>query len=122
MEILRFFVATCVLVGTSVVPAQAEPEPAETEFFMNLLAKGGQEQKITEALIAKIGEGIFWANSYDETIRKQPPVYCQPEQLRVTTDQYVQIFKDYVAANPDARKKPAGYTMLFGLQRAFPCK
>jgi hypothetical protein len=122
MNILRFFTATCVLVAIAAVPSYADPDQAETEYYTNLLGKSGQEREIAAIVIAKIGNGIFWANAYDETIRKQPPLYCQPDHLTVTTEQYVQIFKDYVAANPDAREKPAGYTMLFGLQRAFPCK
>lgn len=67
-----------------------------------------------------IADGIEWSNTRLKT-NGQKQLYCPPEKLAMTVDQYRSIFVRYVKENPSEGKFPAGLVMLEALVETFPC-
>lgn len=67
-----------------------------------------------------IADGIEWSNIRLQS-NGQKKLYCPPEKLAMTVDQYRSIFVRYVKENPSEGQFPAGLVMLEALVETFPC-
>jgi hypothetical protein len=104
------FCATLLLVS----PARAEP--AATDFLKSL--DGGDESGLV--YLNGIAQGIDWTEALlEQSGRKR--LYCGPEKLSFTPDQYASILREYVKRNPKAGGLPIGGAMLFAMIDTFPC-
>ena len=81
-----------------------------------------QEGLVYLSYIRGMKDGFLWSSTltranFGEQIRN----YCFPENLVMTTDNLVQIGKDYLAENPAAYSDHFGLRMVMALEDAFPC-
>ncbi len=73
---------------------------------------------IREVYLSGMGEGMSWLNS-----DAHPKVYCAPEMLGLSGQNYIDILENYVSRNSDpaVRRQELGLLLLFALQEVFPC-
>ena len=86
--------------------------------FLELLSGNNRSAKVW---FAGVGNGFSWANSMLIS-SGQTRLYCPPENLTITTDQEVEIFKSGLEHHPKWKEFPAGLIMLKSLIETFPCK
>ena len=69
-----------------------------------------------------VGEGLSWANARVRT-NKLPLLYCQPEHLAITKENFMQILDDEIKRPGTSYKDqtPIELILLEGLIRTFPC-
>ena len=87
--------------------------------YDTMLVKQDREQ--VESLISGMQIGMLWANA-ELRHRKQPLLYCQPEKLRITAPQMVDMLRKTIRENPRLGDYPIGLAVLTTLQDTFPCK
>ena len=84
-----------------------------------------QVVQVTKKLVFALGEGMLWANG--EANRAGSPVYCQPENLALGEDNYVDILNRVIrtVSNPANQAEvddyPVGGLLIQGLKMTFPC-
>jgi hypothetical protein len=73
-----------------------------------------------------LGEGISWANT-ENVVLKMPALYCQPENLILTQENYIDVLNRQIEAKRMTTKAatldetPIGLLLTLGLREAFPC-
>ncbi len=68
-----------------------------------------------------LGEGITWMDAKMKTdlgIR----YYCPPQNIALNEENYLDIAKSFVKANPYAEQSPFGWLLITALKETFPCK
>ena len=73
-----------------------------------------------QVYVTGIGIGFFWANVELGT-NKKPLLYCQPPELKLGMQNYLEILDDEAKKAPHTGESEIGLTLLMGLQRVFPC-
>lgn len=81
------------------------------------------ESKTVLAMVGSAGEAFGWYN-LELKARGEHPLYCAPEKLAITREQYMEILKRKVAED---KQKSADFRswplfLLNGLIDTFPCK
>jgi len=74
--------------------------------------------------IGGVGEGIFWANDKNKNLGISP-LYCQPDKLTLSADNYLNILQRFIQDNKALKKHPEApveLLLLEGLIETFPCK
>lgn len=79
--------------------------------------------QIFKAYISGVGMGIFWANAQLQSTG-QPLLYCPPEKLVLTTENYLRILQETINKYENIIKSDTCVEMLLlkGLTETFPCK
>ncbi|MDL2409949.1 hypothetical protein PY650_30905 [Rhizobium calliandrae] len=75
-------------------------------------------------VVAAAGRGLEAANSELER-RGQPKLYCQPDHMAITPDQYVSFLANYTERNPQAGTMQAAFyslVLLYAMVDVLPCK
>jgi hypothetical protein len=66
-------------------------------------------------------DGIQWSNA--SLIKKNTePLYCPPDNLGLGTGNAIQIIDYEIKSMPPKKDLQISLLLLFGLQKAFPCK
>jgi len=99
------------LVGFLALSSQAKAEASANQFLNN------QNPEYAEALLDAMATGISWANSHIDK-----PMYCPPSNLAITSQQHMEILRQYIQHSPSRGDYPAGAVMIRALEYAFPCK
>ena len=107
------------LAGAALISSPASAEP-DASTFLQRIDQGGAQGEIAKHTLSAYENGLGWANAHLEN-EGQRRLYCPPGQLALTPDQVVDIFRRFVARNPEAGNSPAGMVLLFALQDTFPC-
>jgi hypothetical protein len=70
-----------------------------------------------------VGVGFERVNAYLSEV-KRAPLYCQPEKMTLTSEDYLNIIQDSIRKNKDTIKfnYPIEMILLRGLMEKFPCK
>ena len=74
--------------------------------------------------ISGVGEVIFWANNRMRNLGMSP-LYCQPDKLALSSDNYLDILQRFIQENKALKKHPESpveLLLLEGLIQTFPCK
>lgn len=74
--------------------------------------------------VAQVGDALGWANSLLVN-RKQTPIFCPPDNLSISDDQYWTIIEVYLDRHPEDRKLPENawnMVAVTSLMYTFPCK
>jgi hypothetical protein len=98
--------AGCVFLS---VPANAE---GSADQFLN-----NQNPKLAETLLNAIATGISASNSH---VDKR--MYCPPGNLAITSQQYMEILRQFIQQNPRMGGYPAASVMIRALNHTFPCQ
>ena len=80
-----------------------------------------EARELLQLHIGSIGRGIFWANTYMQE-SSGTLMYCPPEKLVVTTQQYVDILRQHVRREPKEGDLPTGLALLRALISIYPCQ
>lgn len=112
---MKLFVTVILLLVTLTIDTQAE-----------LLLKDYEEvkeQQEFKTYIYGVGVGFEWANTILEG-RKQAPLYCPPDKLALTEENFLGILDGTInekgtILGPDA---PVESILVVGLAETFPCK
>jgi hypothetical protein len=88
-------------------------------------AAGTDIGKGNKSYINGVGNGYAWANG-ELANRSQPLLFCAPDKLALTEDNFVAILNDEIDKHPGAIKgysddTPIEFILLHGLQHVFPC-
>jgi hypothetical protein len=68
-----------------------------------------------------ITEGISWYNT--AIGRNDGALFCEPPNLAITQEQYIDIMERYLEANPSLKKMGfAGTILIRALKDTFPCR
>lgn len=89
------------------------------------------EKSVIKIYVGGVGEGFGWANSELQS-RKDKPLFCQPQKLALTNENYIRILDDELEiwekniTDESERKKffdkvTIEPLLLQGLKRTFPC-
>lgn len=84
---------------------------------------GADEEKSTMTdLIGFMGQGMEEANIRLKELKRRP-IFCPPEKLHITTQQYFSIFRNFVEEHKleDKSEKAIRPILLFSLEATFPC-
>lgn len=68
--------------------------------------------------ISGVAVGISWANT---ALDAGSQLYCPPEKLALTVDNYVSILDAYIANRNPGASDPLEMHLLKSLMQAFPC-
>ena len=74
-----------------------------------------------EIYFTAMGVAFSWSNGYIRA-NGDTSMYCQPEKLALSGQQYVEILRDHVRDNSRAGDLPVGFAMLQALSSIFPCQ
>ena len=97
---------------------------AEMKVWYYLLTKDRKDE-ITKNYVRGLGEGILEANT--QATLKGIPLYCQPEKLALTTENYIDMIDRQIETakryHKDEELRELGISMLLMLQllETFPC-
>lgn len=88
--------------------------------------KSTKDTETFKSYIAGVGNGFGWANTFLGT-KGEPPLYCQPNKLSMTAENYLQILQKFIQENKELTDKlgPDCFVemlLLQGLIETFPCK
>jgi hypothetical protein len=113
------------LLGFSLVSAIAEnttPKINSTRFALDAYDKKlvAADRRQIETLIGGMQIGLMWANAFLKN-RGQPMLYCQPENLKITDTQMIDMMREAMKDKPKWGDFPLGMMVVATLQRAFPC-
>ena len=84
---------------------------------------GSQSRGLQKIYLVAVGEGFKWANAALAS-RKQPLLFCAPEQLPLAAENYAQLVDDALLSNRAkylANELPIEAILLFELQTKLPC-
>lgn len=97
----------------------ASPAWAQTDAraYMQQIDNGSE---LHLQMLSAIAEGITLAN-VQVAIRKQPPLFCPPQEMVFTNDQYAEIARQYLKKRPQMGVYPVGLVMVRALVLTFPC-
>lgn len=96
--------------------------PAAAEITANeAISLAESKSELAIATISSMANGMSWMNVELEFSGKGP-VYCQPDKLAITDDQYVIILKEHIMRNPRMANSSLGLALLNALKDTFPCK
>jgi hypothetical protein len=76
--------------------------------------------RLSLLVLGSYGTGITAANAYVLS-EKGAPIFCPPQRLAITNEQYVQMLRDLLKAIPKFGDYPVTVALLFASKRAFPC-
>jgi hypothetical protein len=102
------------LVGCIFLATEANAEATAKEFLSS------PPSDLKEMLAGVLGLGFYWSNTFLEADGGKP-MYCPPQKLAITSQQYMEILRQHVQENPQSGDQPAGYAMLLALRDTFPC-
>jgi hypothetical protein len=97
-------------------------EGSTAELFQVYDRSEWETRKQIETLLAMTENGLKAANIYLSTVRKEPALFCQPDQLHLAGRQLMNILRDGVKADESLARKPWGLALLVSLQGTFPCR
>jgi len=86
-------------------------------------ASGSPNRNLQRIYLLAVGEGFKWANASLGS-QKQPLLFCAPEQLPLTPENYAQLIDSALSSNRDkyiANELPVEAILLFQLQSKLPC-
>jgi len=96
-------------------PAQAE---VDLKTLLQSYVQGDDgKKKDIEALVGSLGLGMSWTNQ----AIKGRKLYCQPNELALTDNQYMQMLMAAYLKVKTLHDAPFGLVLLRTLQSQFPC-
>ena len=113
---MRTILAAVFLLGM----VQPATSGAVTDFLKLHDEPLGQHGAETE--IMGLQAGFTEANAYLTGTRKEAPMFCQPENLRLTADQLIDMLRRGVDKQPDLDQFDLASALLAVMQRTFPCQ
>jgi hypothetical protein len=111
---LGVWVLTLIILATTRTIGHAEFTLKDYERFR------GKEMLLT--YISGVGRGYTWTNTWLQT-RKQPLLFCPPEDLAIRGENFVDILDNQIAwmGERGLSSTSMELTLLKGLMRVFPC-
>ena len=113
---MRTILAAVFLLGL----VQPATSGAVTDFLKLHDEPLGQGRAETE--IMGLQAGFTEANAYLTGTRKEPPMFCQPENLRLTADQLIDMLRRRLDEQPELDQSDLASALLAVMQRTFPCQ
>jgi len=113
---MRTIFAAALLLGM----AQPAPCSTITDYLKLHDEPLGREQ--TETELVGIQTGFMEANKFLAGMRREAPMYCQPETLHLTADQLVDMLRRGLKEQPEIDDDDLPSALLFVMQRTFPCE
>jgi hypothetical protein len=109
------------ILTTAFLAAMAQPAMcgAVTDFLKLHDEPLGESRAETEIL--GMQAGFAEANRYLSGTRKEPPMFCQPENLSLTADQLVDMLRRDVDTQPELDEDDLASALLVVMQHTFPC-
>lgn len=92
------------------------------EFLRNYDAASANERQAGQAVALSAADGMEWVNAFLKAQRKEEPIFCVPEKLRLTGAQVVDVVRRQVEHNAALGSQPFGFALLAGLLATFPCQ
>jgi len=102
------------LMGCLVLSGPASAEGTANE----VLSAPSRELKI---YFTAMGVAFSWSNGYIRA-KGGTPMYCQPEELALSGQQYIEILRNHIQDNSQAGDLPVGFALLQALSSIFPCQ
>ncbi|MBJ6128557.1 Rap1a/Tai family immunity protein [Microvirga splendida] len=106
-----FFVAVAAFVG---IATSAHAELSVREFLKNA------DDPLNLAYITGLSNGMGWYATADN-YHHGKTLFCEPTKVRLVSEQYVGVLRDYVKTRPKMMADPVGGVLILALQDAFPC-
>ena len=100
---------------------KAQNQTTIGEFLKEYDAANSDKKTQLEREILGVEYGFILANGHLEGVRKQPRLYCQPDQLSMTGPQIVSMLRRQTQQQPESEKWPTGAGMLQTYINTFPC-
>jgi hypothetical protein len=105
------------------ISCTAEAYADSTAHDVNELIRISEEDDRFKGLLTGAGRAFDGLRAYN-IINKKQPLYCQPQNLVITGDQYIRITSSFIEKYPNYGKldlNAFGYVMLEALIDTFPC-
>ena len=112
-----FLSAMAMIIATSTI-ANCEPKANDLLEFIDSDHEDLHQAATT--YMNGLSRGLFWAN-VRLAASERAQLYCEPDNLSLTSDQIVSIFRNYMAKNSSDGEEPAGMILMFALKDVFPC-
>lgn len=105
------------ILAAALLFAAAGPASADIDADTILAVR---KSELAQAHVRGLGEAFGWANARINRAGGQE-LFCAPPKLGITVEQYMAILAEEVRLEPRLSGRPAGYALLRGLERVFPC-
>lgn len=92
--------------------------PAQAEVRVSVILETPKSEAV-RTYVKGLGDAFGWANARLRQTGR--PLFCVPENLTITPEQYIEIIRQEVLRGPDFRTMYAGVVLMGGLERTFPC-
>ena len=122
MQLRLLFGAVLVVAATGAHSARADVGDA----LRTLRSGTPQEKQVLMLLITGEEDGFEATNRYLSSKRREPPLYCPPAKLSLTSEQLIDILQRFVTAKsaeiPRIDAAPLADALLYALEDALPCR
>jgi hypothetical protein len=118
---MKFFAALAGAMLLAFCPLDARAESTVKEFLKKYDASNAEERVGLEIIVSRTENGFAWANSYLQGVRKDKPLYCEPNNFLPTGSEIVEMMRREAKTKPEAGSYLLGYGILVSLQKRFPC-
>jgi hypothetical protein len=99
----------------------ANAEMTVNELLKDYDSANAERRRFIEMLVSENANGISWTNVFLEEVRKEKPLYCQPDALVLTGPQILDMLRRDAKEFPETGGHPFGYGILAVSMRVFPC-
>jgi hypothetical protein len=119
----RIFAAILVLAG-ALIPltlARAEHMLSVREFLASYDKHNAIERGLEQGELRAFMDALMWTNTYMIGVRKERPLFCQPDELSIEPAQLVRMLRDAAKDSDFIADAPFGMGVLLTFQKVFPC-
>ena len=121
---MRKVIIVAALLAVLGVPDAARAEETTQQFLEYLKdhkPSNLSKAEVIQNWLSSVQQGFMWANTKLAN-QNRKRLYCAPGKMTMTSEQTVQVLKDYVEAKPWALQFHPGVALLLAFEYAFPCK
>jgi hypothetical protein len=119
---MKYIVCIMLTVIAFAVAPQCYGQGVTVEFYQSQInSKNQTEVLLMKNYVKGALDGIQWANALLINDNKKP-LYCPAENLGLGTGNAIQLIDHEIKSMPPKKDLQISLLLLFGLQKAFPCK
>ena len=118
------YIIVCIVVAVIgfIVTPHCYGQGVTVDFYQSQINSKNQTQVLLMKNYVKGAlDGIQWSNVLLIDNNKEP-LYCQPNNFGLGTSNAIQIIDHEIKSMPPKKDLQISLLLLFGLQKAFPCK
>jgi hypothetical protein len=103
----------------AVAASQALAETTVKQILRDYDQATPERRQTLQVALGNVAVGMGWSNSYLQQVRKQSPLYCEPNTFN--SNDVIDMLRRTAQADPKISDIPYGFGILITMQRNYPC-